>query len=345
MGRRIRATVGGLCVALSSTPAVAAGPPARAPVHYSLAMRAAGVQPYLADPSRFIGGVAYSEVQLNHDARNEPASRCTATGAGYWLGEMEDHGVIDNTDVHQRQPALGYVNNPTASRTFDPPADRYLGDFEMRPVLPAGPVGTAWASGCAPDHLLGGAVGADGETLLASVFRTASSGGLDPDSGAYVGTASAWAARSAKPNDGAALLRAYVQVTQLPDRNPRITYRITVVATADDDPAVRVDDQSWTIRGADVAADRLRQQFAEQLANRPGTVAALAGLGLRFAEPIVTLREPGVATVTAPALCTATSVPAGADQPGPAGLLASPEGVCFGVVQYEGSYQADRGRR
>lgn len=207
---------------------------------YSLQLSSAALVPTksMASPS----GVGYSAVDLTKTA-GAPAGACDIVGAGYWLSGPVERGLP----------------NPTASKAHASAAGR-----TATPAIYSGP-GVHWDAACASDtsgraiantvHLAG--VEGIGSTVSASVDR---------HTGAYVGTARSYVLGLATASGALDSVTSLVQVRAEEGRQPVITYRVSI---AD-------GKRHLTLAGTNVSADRLPEQFAEQVHARAKAVEAFA---------------------------------------------------------------------
>jgi hypothetical protein len=262
---------------------------------YILTMRAAAVEHYADIPRYLPGGFGYSQVDLAHDVGGLKG-RCESRGAGYYLGEEVEEGVLG---AGAAPPDAGDVSggykNPTLSRAVSPnldPSGAPLSEPGVRNYLPPGQVllpiphngnGANWQATCANDtqgQAQGFTFDGGGYKVAGSVTSVA----LDKSTGVYTGTS-----RSIIQGlEGAGELdtiSSLMQVTNRPNKQPTITYRISFFNSKAG--GTTLARSGFTVSGTDVPAAQLVEQFNSQSKTVSAALEAIGPLGLELLAPRV----------------------------------------------------------
>jgi hypothetical protein len=258
-------------------------------------MRSAAVEEYALIPRYLPGGVGYSQLDLVHDV-GATEGKCEARGAGYYLGEELEEGVLG---AGAAPPDAGDVSggykNPTLSRAAAPnldPSGNALSTPGVRNYFPPGneivPIphkgdGPRWTADCASDTK-GTASGYQFDGSGFKVAGSTSSGEVDKSDGSYTGTA-----RSLIQGiEGAGNLDAIsssMQVTNKPGREPKITYRISFFDSETADSSL--GRNGFVVSGTDIPASEFVAQFNAQAKSVSGALEAIGPLGFQLLAPSV----------------------------------------------------------
>jgi hypothetical protein len=302
---------------------------------YILTMRSGAVEPFAKIPRDLPFDVGYSYVDLAHDI-GQKQGRCEAWGAGYWLGTEVEEGVLG---LGAAPPDAGNIEygykNPTTARkvapNLSPPGVPNQSD--RTPVLPAkGGLGPNWQAACDSDAK-GSGTGDELNAAGAKFAGSTTNAEVNKSTGEYTGTSRAYV-QDLEINGHLASITSLMQVRQLPDKKPVITYRISFLDQGTDDKNnVGLSQKGFTVAGTDIPADDLVKQFNEQVKKGAGALATIGPLGLSLLAPTVgQSTDGGRFAITAPVIAGN----AGAKLRD--GTIGQEQGVRFGSVTFEGVY-------
>jgi hypothetical protein len=301
---------------------------------YILTLRAGAVEPYALIPRDLPTDIGYSYVDLVHDIGQQDG-RCEAWGAGYWLGQEVEEGVLgpgaaptDAGDVSK-----GY-KNPTTSRQVRPdltPAGQPSGS-DRTPAIPAdGSAGPNWIAACAHDAK-GNGTGELADLAGAKLVGSTSAAEVNKATGLYTGTSRAYI-QDLDIGGALVTITSLMQVKQAPGAQPVITYRLWLLDGGAEGTNYGLNQNGFTVAGTDVPADQLVEQFNDQIAQGARAIAALGPYGLTLLAPHVGKSTDGDRySITAPVI------------QGNAGLklrdgtIGQEQGLRFGSVTFQGVY-------
>jgi hypothetical protein len=302
---------------------------------YILTMRSGAVEPYARIPRDLPTDVGYSYVDLVHDI-GQKEGRCEAWGAGYWLGQEVEEGVLG---LGAAPPDAGDVSygykNPTTARNVKPNLSPpgVPNQSDRTPVVPAkGGLGPNWQAQC--DHDAKG--NGTGETLNVAGAKLAGSttnAEVNKSTGEYTGTSRSYI-QDVEVGGHLASITSLMQVRQSPDKKPTITYRISFLDQGTDDKNnVGLSQKGFTLAGKDIPADQYVKQFNDQVKSGAKAFETLGPLGLTLLAPTVgQSTDGGRFAITAPVIAGN----AGAHLRD--GTIGQEQGVRFASVTFEGVY-------
>lgn len=250
---------------------------------YILTLRSGGVEAYEQIPRDLPTDYGHSYVDLIHDIGQEKG-RCEAIGAGYWLGQEVEEGVLgpgaappDAGDVS------GGYKNPTIARDVkpnlspgenesarDPGVKNYLPPGQEVADIPADGNGVRWGAECKND-VEGSAVGDNSNVGPFQSVGSTSHAVVDKATGIYTGTSRAYMLGVSGEVSGFDSAASFMQVTNKPDEKPTITYRMTYFNAGEDPKSNGV-----SFGGENVPMEEFTDQFNEQ-AKTVGSAAEPVG--------------------------------------------------------------------
>jgi len=215
---------------------------------YILTLRSGGIEFYDQIPRDLQQDVGYSFVELVHDT-GQQQGQCESWGAAYWLGQEVEEGVLG---FGAAPPDAGNVSggyhNPTTSREVRPNlsagesnSDRHPGVVNYFPpgntIVPLstdGP-GYKWKAHCDDDSKgqgQGDVVNLGGVQAVGSTAEAV----VDKATGVYTGTSRAYVfgLEGASGFDSAS---SFMQITNRPNQDATITYRMSYFNSGGDTPA------------------------------------------------------------------------------------------------------------
>ncbi|HUR75805.1 MAG TPA: hypothetical protein VMZ00_16100 [Sporichthya sp.] len=268
---------------------------------YAQYMRAGAIETYANIPRNIPQNMGYSHVELIKDIE-EASPRCIADGAGYWLDDILEEGVLKGgaAPIGEGQTATDAspYDNPTIHRVYKP-ADTAEGtsSSDRVPKFPANGNGPLWTSSCSADSFSGTGTG---DTLNASGVRVAGSTvalAVDPATGIATSTGRAYITGI---NGAFDTITSLMQVTHMPNKQPVITYRMSFFDSDAGKSAFASDGVEFF--GSAVPADQFVDQFNTQSAAFSEQGAALGPAGLQILSPqVYPDQDNGRMTITAPA--------------------------------------------
>ncbi len=270
-------------------------------IGYNEAMRSGAIEWYAEIPRQLPQNMGYARVALVKDIQ-EASPRCIADGAGYWLDDILEEGVLKGgaAPIGEGQTATDAspYDNPTIHREFRPAGAAAGGASSDRtPKFPANGNGPLWTSKCNPDYFGGSGTG---DTINASGVRIAGSSvtsQVDPATGIYTSTGRAYITGI---NGAFDTITSLMQVTHVPSQEPKVTYRMSFFDSSASNSAFASD--GVTFFGSAVPASELVDQFNSQSASFSQSAAALGPAGLQILSPQVYAdQDNGLTTITAPA--------------------------------------------
>ncbi len=253
---------------------------------YILTLRAGGVEAYEQIPRDLPTDYGHSYVDLIHDI-GQTQGRCESWGAGYWLGQEVEEGVLgagaappDAGDVSggYRNPTTARDVKPNLSAGKDNESNRNPGVKNYFPPgnevadIPSNGNGVRWAAECKSDTA-GQGVGDNANVGPFQAMGSASAGVVDKTTGVYTGTSRAYMIGlvGASGFDSAS---TFMQVTNKPNAKPTITYRMSYFNSGD--PVKNRDKNGVNFGGNDVPVEQFAKQFNDQ-AKAGGKAAAPIG--------------------------------------------------------------------
>jgi hypothetical protein len=316
----------------TSAPAAVAGPAAGAYKYqdhaFILRLRGSAIQPWAAVPKELVTGIGYSAVNLEKEIGGT-YSKCEIFGAGYWLTDPVEEGVLGSSGPPDAGNVAGGYRNPTVSKDSAPnlspgenlnarkPQLRSYADGSVLYTLPHEGNGVRWQAKC-DDDASGRAVGNNVDVPGAYGAGSTTVAKLDKKTGAYTGTTRSYVAGLDTGAGVVDLVTSTIQVKHALGKAPTLTYRIGVAGTT-------------VASGTDVAVADLAKQFNQQVETNAVALKALGKMGLRLIGPEVGLSENGGRPVLYAPFLSAHYAPAGAY-----GGVGTNQGIRIGVTDYEG---------
>jgi hypothetical protein len=272
-------------------------------VGYNEIMRSGAVEWYANIPRNLPQNLGYARVALIKDIQ-EASPRCIADGAGYWLDDILEEGVLKGgaAPIGEGQTATDAspYDNPTIHRVYRPAGSADgtgTASSDRTPKFPAQGNGPLWTSECGADFFSGSGTG---DTINASGFRFAGSSvssAVDTSNGVYTSTGRAYITGIEGAFD---TITSLMQVTHAPNQEPRVTYRMSFFDSTPSDSAFASD--GFEFFGSAVPAGDFVEQFNSQSAAFSEQAAALGPAGLQIFSPqVYPDQDNGLTTITAPA--------------------------------------------
>jgi hypothetical protein len=310
---------------------------------YQLTVGGAPLETTTDIPRRLEQHFGYAEVDLLHD-RGQPLGLCNSLGAGYWLSQEIEGGLLGAGAA----PPSGYTGgyrNPTFSRsvnpdhpspdafssTQSPELDNYFGTNELLRIPHDGIAPVRWTADC-PSDVAGTATGDNLHLTTVRSLGSTAVAQFDRVTGDYVGTARGYLADVWTGLATVESITSMMQVTMHPGAEPRVSYRLTV---AGQDAAGRkssLNQGNLSIAGTDVPLSELIDQFDDQVASDVNDLTVLGPTGLILLRPQVGKDSYGNFSVRGPVLATDAGLFARA------GTIGQDQGLVLGTTQFSGSY-------
>lgn len=273
---------------------------------YKQELWAGAIETFADLPRRLPQDAGYSRLVLEKVVGSTPT--CLAEGAGYFLSEAIEEGIIKGGAAPigegQTQADASPYTNVTQSKRVRPVGGTGESNAsDMNPALPSSGNGPLWTSNCNDDLSSGTATG---DLINASGFRFAGStvsGAVDQRTGTYTATARAYVVGLEGAFDS---LSSVFQISYRPGSvatavAPTITYRMSLFDSGAGQSAFAND--GFTLGGTEVPAGDLVDQFNSQAAQFAAGAQAIGPLGFQLLAPEV-YRDPGTGqqSITAPAV-------------------------------------------
>jgi hypothetical protein len=295
-----------LAVGALATPAGAATTKKKFDINeigYSEYMRAGAVETFAEIPRNVPQNMGYSHVELIKDIE-EASPRCIADGAGYWLDDILEEGVLKGgaAPIGEGQTATDAspYDNPTIHRVYRPAnADdgSQNATSDRVPKFPSNGNGPLWTSACTSDFFGGSG---EGDMFNASGAKLAGSSitaQVDKATGIYTATGRAYITGITGAFD---TITSLMQVVHAPDQEPKVTYRMSFFDSDAGKSAFASDGVEFF--GSAVPASQFVDQFNTQSAAFSQQGAALGPAGLQILSPqVYPDQDSGRMTITAPA--------------------------------------------
>ena len=265
-----------------STPAKAAKPAAKsAKGKYSyvdsdfiLRLRASAVQAEADIPHPLVPGFGYSAVNLDKNLGG-PYAKCEVFGAGFYLTDIVQEGILENSGPPDAGNKGGGIFNPTESKDTKPnlspgdnlntrkPGLRSVTDGSRMADIPHEGNGPRWTAQCDNDAAgkgVGNWVDAGGVEMLGS----ATSGAINKTTGEYTGVSRAFVAGLGPA--GQDVVHSWASIKHMPAQKPVISYRIGVNGTP-------------SASGTNVPYGDLTKSFNDAMQQNHGATAAVGPTG------------------------------------------------------------------
>ena len=271
-------------------------------VGYNESMRSGAIEWYANIPRNLPQNLGYARVALIKDIQEE-SPRCIADGAGYWLDDILEEGVLKGGAAPigegQTSTDASPYDNPTIHREYRPTgaSEGDAASSDRAPKFPANGNGPLWTSKCNADFFGGSGTG---DTINASGARIAGStveSAVDTATGIYTSTGRAYITGI---NGAFDTITSLMQVTHAPNTEPVVTYRLSFFDSDAGKSAFANDGVEFF--GSQVPASEFVDQFNTQSAAFSQQGAALGPAGLQILSPqVYPDQDSGRMTITAPA--------------------------------------------
>ena len=272
-------------------------------VGYSEYMRAGAVETFAEIPRNVPQNLGYSHVELIKDIE-EAAPRCIADGAGYWLDDILEEGVLKGGAAPigegQTTTDASPYDNPTIHRVYRPANADDGGNTstaDRTPKFPSNGNGPLWTSNCTPDFFGGSGTGNMLDAGGSKVAGSSITSQVDKATGIYTATGRAYVTGIAGAFDS---ITSLMQVVHAPNQEPKITYRLSFFDSDAGKSTFASDGVEFF--GSAVPASQFVDQFNSQSAAFSQQGAALGPAGLQILSPqVYPDQDSGRMTITAPA--------------------------------------------
>ncbi len=256
---------------------------------YAEFIRAGAIETFADVPRNVVQDGGFSSVDLRKDF-GEATARCTVFGAGYYLGEEVEEGIIKGgaAPVAEGQTATDAspYENPTLSKKLRPETSAVDSSTEVAPAFPATGNGAKFTSECTDDFYAGTATG---DVINAQGFTFAGSttaGQLDKKTGLFTGTSRALITGFEGAFDS---ISSLMQVKHAPDKEPTVTFRLAFFNSEASKSGFT--DNGFTLGGADIPAKMFVETFNQQAAANAPAFAAFGPAGLKILAPTVGVNQ------------------------------------------------------
>lgn len=272
-------------------------------VGYNEYMRAGAVEWFAEIPRNLPQNLGYSHVELIKDI-DEASPRCIADGAGYWLDDILEEGVLKGgaAPIGEGQTATDAspYDNPTIHRVYRPAnADDGSNNAtsDRTPKFPANGNGPLWTSACTADFFGGSGTGDMFNAAGSKIAGSSIVAQVDKNTGIYTATGRAYVTGIAGAFD---TITSLMQVVHAPNQEPKVTYRMSFFDSDAGKSAFASDGVEFF--GSAVPASQFVDQFNSQSAAFAQQGAALGPAGLQILSPqVYPDQDSGRTTITAPA--------------------------------------------
>jgi hypothetical protein len=266
---------------------------------YILTVRSGGIETYAHIPRDLPQDAGYSFVELVHDV-GQPQGQCESWGAGYWLGQETEEGVLG---AGAAPPDAGDVSggyrNPTTSRQVRPNLSAGQSQSDRHPAIhnylppgndvyafnPQGP-GYKWTATCDND-LKGQSQGDDLNLGGVQAVGSTSQAAVDKATGVYTATSRSYVfgVEGASGFDSAS---SFMQITNRPDKDATISYRMSYFNSGD---LKTTGKNGVTFGGQEIPMQQFADQFNDQAKTFGKAFSAVGPAGAATLAP-----EVGVST-------------------------------------------------
>jgi hypothetical protein len=306
---------------------------------YILTLRAGGLESYAYIPRDLPQDYGFSYVDLIHDI-GQPQGRCETWGAGYWLGQEVEEGVLG---AGAAPPDAGDVSggyrNPTTSRDVqpnlsagdnlsarDPGIRNYFPPGNEIVDIPASGNGPKWVAKCDGDAKGAG----QGDVLNVGGFQvvgSTSQAEVDKKTGVYTGSSRSYVLglEGASGFDSAS---SFMQVVQKPDSKPVITYRMSYFNSGNNEKTSGI-----TFGGQNIPVEDFAKQFNEGAEAFGSAMKAVGPVGAGTLKP-----EVGVSTDGGRYSITISAGHGNFGLAAREGTLGMNQGMRIGSVTFQGVY-------
>ncbi len=307
---------------------------------YILTLRSGGLETYANIPRDLPQDVGFSYVDLIHDIGQEKG-RCETWGAGYWLGQEVEEGVLG---AGAAPPDAGDVSggyrNPTTSREVlpnlsagdenesnrNPGVKNYFPPGNEVVDIPSQGNGPKWQAKCDSDAKGSG----QGDMLNVGGFQVVGSTAqaeVDKTTGIYTGSSRAYVLglEGASGFDSAS---SFMQVVNKPNAEPTLTYRMSYFNSGKNDKKNGI-----TFGGQDIPVDQFAKAFNDGAKQFAAAAKAIGPAGAGTLTP-----EVGVSTDGGRKSITISAGHGNLGFAAREGTIGGNQGMRIGSVTFQGVY-------
>jgi len=307
---------------------------------YIMTLRSGGLETWANIPRDLPQDVGHSYVDLIHDI-GQDKGRCETWGAGYWLGQEVEEGVLgkgaappDAGDVS------GGYSNPTTAREVYPnlsagaenESNRHPGVKNYFPPgkdvvpIPSQGNGVKWMAKCDSDIKGSG----QGDMLNVGGFQvvgSTSQAEVDKATGIYTGSSRAYVLgmEGASGFDSAS---SFMQVVNKPDSEPTLTYRMSYFNSGKNEKKNGI-----TFGGQDIPVDQFAKAFNDGAKQFAAAAKSFGPAGAGTLTP-----EVGVSTDGGRKSITISAGHGNLGSASRDGTIGMNQGMRIGSVTFQGIY-------
>ncbi|HEX3828645.1 MAG TPA: hypothetical protein VHV82_15375 [Sporichthyaceae bacterium] len=287
---------------------------------YILDMRSAGLETEADIPAATYQDYGYSEVNLSHDL-GERLGQCHSYAALYWMGQYVEEAVLGfGAAPPDAGSVSGGYHNPVYSRSDYPNlsagnslSDRHPGIVNYFPpgqeITPLPAQGTPLRIQSHCDNDINGHANGDAVDVSGTVDEVGSTTASEVNrvTGVYTSTARAYVT-GIKGAGGVNTISSMMQVTQKPNAQPLVTYRMSLFNSGTGSTDTGLNGRSFVFVGRDVPANELTDQFNSQAKTLTVAASAIGPFGFQIlapqtgTEPSTEAGTTGLHYITAPAV-------------------------------------------
>ncbi len=306
---------------------------------YILTLRSGGIEYYDEIPRVLTQQQGFSYVDLIHDIGQEKG-RCEAWGAGYWLSNEVEEGVLG---AGAAPPDAGDVSggyrNPTTSRDVQPNLSAGDNQSARNPGIknyfppgnevvdiPTTGAGVKWIAKCDSDAK-GAGTGDQHNIGGFQLIGSTAQAEVDKATGVYTGSSRAYVV-GLEGASGFDSMSSFMQVVNKPNEKPVITYRMSYFNSG-----ANTDKNGFTFGGQNIPADQFASAFNNGAKSFGEAVKAVGPIGAQTLAPQVGVSTDGGRY--------SISISAATGNLGFAvreGGLGQNQGARFGSITFEGVY-------
>jgi hypothetical protein len=242
---------------------------------FILRLRAAAIEVEPDIPHPLVPGIAYAAVNLEKNL-GAPTGKCEVFGAGFYLTDVVQEGVLENSGPPDAGNKGGGIFNPTESKDTAPnlspgqgnlnsrkPGLRSVTDGSRMAEIPHEGNGPRWTAKCDNDYS-GKGVGNWVDAGGVEGFGSTSTGAINKSTGEYTGVARSYVAGLGPA--GMDVVHSWASIKHMPKAKPVISYRIGVNGT----PAAS---------GTNIPYGDLTKAFNDAMQQNHGATAAIGPTG------------------------------------------------------------------
>jgi hypothetical protein len=246
---------------------------------FILRLRASAVQVEPDIPHPLVPGVGYSAVNLEKNLGAD-VGKCEVFGAGFYLTDVVQEGVLENSGPPDAGNKGGGVFNPTEAKDTYPNLTPGEGNLNSRKPGVRSPAdgarifdiphegnGFRWTAKCDSDSA-GKGVGNWADAAGTEAFGSTTTGAIDRKTGLYTGVSRAYVTGLGPA--GMDFVHSWAQIKHMPKQKPVVSYRIGVNGTP-------------SASGTNIPYGDVTKSFNEAMRSNHGATAAVGPTGNLFA--------------------------------------------------------------